>query len=58
MTPCKELNWTIFFYYGTTALVDQGLLVVKDSWSHSVRYTTLSRTPRDEWSAQHNTHKR
>jgi len=47
-----------FFYHAATALVGQGLLIVEDSWSHSVRYTTLRRTSRDEWSAQHNTHKR
>ena len=46
--------------------MDQGLLIVKDSWSHSVRHTTLGRTPLDEWPARrsdlylttHNSHKR
>ena len=28
----------------------QGLLNIEDSWSHSIRHTTLSRIPLDEWS--------
>jgi len=31
--------------------VGQGLLIVEDSWLHSVRHTTLRRTPLDEWPA-------
>ena len=54
------------FYSDTTAPVGQGLLIVEDSRSHSVKHTTLGRTPLDEWSARrrdlyltkHNTHKR
>ena len=30
----------------------QDLLIIKDSWSKSVRHTTLGRTPLDEWSAR------
>jgi hypothetical protein len=33
-------------------LVDQGLLIIETSRSHSVRHTTLGRTPLDEWSAR------
>jgi len=32
--------------------VGHGLLIVQASRSHSVRHTTLSRTPLDEWSAR------
>ena len=47
-------------------LVGQGLLFVEYSRSHSVRHTTLGRTPQGEWSDRHrdlyltahNTHKR
>jgi hypothetical protein len=47
-------------------LVGHGLLITKASRSHTVRHTTLDRTPLDEWSARrrdlylttHNTHKR
>jgi hypothetical protein len=47
-------------------LVGQGLLIIEASRSHSLRHTTLGRTPLDEWSARrrdlylttHNTHKR
>jgi hypothetical protein len=46
-------------------LVVQGLLIIDDSWSHSVRHTTIGGSPLDEWSARHrvlylihNTHKR
>ena len=54
-----------FFYHDATALVGQGLLS-KDSRSHTVRSTTLARTPLEEWSVRyrdlylttHNTHKR
>jgi hypothetical protein len=42
-----------FFYHGAAALVGQGLLIVVDSWSHSVRHTTLARTPLVEWPARH-----
>jgi hypothetical protein len=42
----------LIFYHGEKAVVGQGLLTVEDSWLHSVRYTTLSRTPLDEWSAR------
>jgi len=42
-----------FFYQGATTLVGQGLLIIEDSWLHS-----LGRTPLDEWSARYNTHKR
>jgi hypothetical protein len=46
-------------------LVGQGLVIVQDSLSHSVKHTTLDRTPLDERSARrrdhylttHNTHK-
>jgi len=31
-------------------LVGKGLLIIQDSWSQSVRQTTLGRTPLDEWS--------
>jgi len=31
-----------------TALVGQGLLIVEDTRSHSVRHATLGRTPLDE----------
>ena len=33
--------------------VDQGLLIIKDSRSHSVLHTTLGRTPLDKLSARH-----
>ena len=36
---------------GATALVGQGLLIIEDSRSHSVRHTKLGRTPLEEWSA-------
>jgi hypothetical protein len=47
-------------------LVGQDILTVEISRSHSVRQTTFSKTPPDEWSAhrkylyltKHNTHKR
>jgi len=47
-------------------LVDQGLLIIEDSRSHSVLHTTLGRTPLDKWSDRrtdlylttHNTHNR
>jgi hypothetical protein len=39
------------FYYGATALVAQGLLIIEDSRSHSVKHTTLGRNPLDERSA-------
>jgi len=32
--------------------VDQSLLIIEASQSHSFRHTTLGRTPRDEWSVQ------
>jgi len=32
--------------------VGQGLLIVEDSLSHSIRNTTIGRTPLDEWSAR------
>ena len=46
--------------------MDQGLLTLEDSWSHSVWHTTLGRTPLDERPARrrdlhlttHNIHKR
>ena len=34
-------------------LVGQGLLLVEASPSHSIRHSTLGRTPLDEWSAHH-----
>jgi len=37
-----------FFCHGATAIVGQGLLIDEDSWSNSVRQTTLGRTPLDE----------
>jgi hypothetical protein len=40
------------FYHEVTAIEDQDLLIVEDSWSHSVRHTTLCRTPLDKWPAQ------
>jgi hypothetical protein len=47
-------------------LMSQDLLIVKASWSHSVRHTSLGNIPLDEWSARrrdlylttHNNHKR
>jgi hypothetical protein len=55
-----------FFSMAQQPLVGQDLLIFKSSGSHSVRHSTLGRTPLDEWSAQrwnlylttHNTHKR
>ena len=41
-----------FFNHGAIALVGQGLLIVKDSWSRSIRQTTLGRTVLDEWPAR------
>jgi len=38
------INTTI--YYGATALVDQGLLIVEDSWSHSVGLLWTSDQPK------------
>jgi len=32
--------------------VGQGHLNVEDSWSHSLRHSTLRRNPLDEWSAR------
>ena len=56
----------VFFYRGTKTLVGQGLLIMEDSWLHSIRHTTLGRTPLDGWSARrtdlylttHSTHNR
>jgi hypothetical protein len=53
------------FYHGATTPVDQGLLIIEDSRSHSFRHTAIGRTPLEEWSARrrdlylttHNTHK-
>jgi len=41
-----------FFHHATTALLGRGLLIIEDSWSHSVRHSTLNRTPLDEWLAR------
>jgi hypothetical protein len=56
----------IFFFIARQPLVDQGLLIIEASRSHSIRHTTLGKTPLDEWPARrrdlyltiHNTHKR
>jgi hypothetical protein len=45
------------FLYGFSPLaqqplVDQGLFINEASRSHSLRHTTLGRTPLDEWSAR------
>ena len=61
-----QLYSIIFFYHDATPLESQGLLIVEDTRSHTVRHTTLGRTPLDEWSARrrdlylstNNTHKR
>jgi len=39
------------FYHGTTALLDQDLPIVEDSWWHSDAPHSC-RTPPDEWSAR------
>jgi hypothetical protein len=57
---------SIFSTLAQQPLVGQNPLIIKISQSHSVRHTTLGRTPLDEWSAQrrdlylktHNTLKR
>ena len=58
-------NQYFFFTLALQSLGVQDLPTVEDSWSHSVRHITLSRTPLDEWSGHrdlylttHNTHKR
>ena len=48
---CSSLLFAQFFYHGQQPLVAQGLLIIEDSWSHSVIRTTIGRTPLDEWSA-------
>jgi len=68
-TPTKLFLIQCIFFLFTMAqqsVVSQGLPIVEDSRSHSVRHTTVSRTPLDEWPAPrrdlclttHNTHKR
>ena len=42
-----------FFNHGAKALVGHGLLIVEDSWSHSIRQTMLGRTLLDEGPSQH-----
>ena len=49
---CNDFHLTlILFYHGATAHpppLGQGLLVIKDSLSHSARLTALGRTPLGE----------
>jgi hypothetical protein len=60
-----QIYWS-FCSNGTTALVGVGLLIIDASRSHSVRHTTLGRSPLDGRSARRrdlylttqNTHKR
>ena len=41
--------WIInFFFLGPTVALNQGLLIIKASRSHSFRRTTVGRTPLDE----------
>ena len=40
------------FFFMVRVLVGQGLLIVKISRSQSVRHTTVSRTPLEEWSTR------
>jgi hypothetical protein len=42
----------LLVHRGATALVGREVLTVEDSWSRSLRHTTLGRTPLDEWSAR------
>jgi hypothetical protein len=51
MATGNGCRWYIYFFHGSTGLVDQGLLTVEASGSHS-RHATLGRTPLDEWSAR------
>ena len=61
--PSGVDNWRQIFF---SWLVGLEHLIVKVSWSHSIRHTTLGRIPLDKWSARridlhlitHNTHKR
>jgi hypothetical protein len=46
---------TNFLFHGAKALVDQVILIAEDSWSHPVRYTTLSESPLYERSADTDT---
>jgi len=39
------------FFLAQQPLVCQVLLIIEDSWSHSVTHTTLGCTPLDKWSA-------
>ena len=67
---CAYMAWRkVNLFFCTTAqqpLVIQGLLIVEASRSHSVRHTTVGRTPLNEWLAHRrdlylttqNTHKR
>jgi len=43
-----QLYSIILFCHDATPLVGQGLLIVEDTRSHTVRHTTLGRTPLDE----------
>ena len=65
----RRLKIIIFedkLFHGSTALLDLGFFVVEVSRSHSIRHTTLGRTPLDDGSARrrdlflttHNTHNR
>jgi hypothetical protein len=44
----RKLRAEVYSFYGSTALVSHGLLTLQVSRTHSVRHTTLDRTPLDE----------
>ena len=64
--PIEWFFCSFFIFIAWQPLESHGPLIAEASWSHWVRYTTLRRISRDEWSVQcrdisteqHTTHKR